>query len=267
MDVTSASFEQDVLEASASVPVLVDFWAPWCAPCRALGPILEKLEREHAGRFKLAKVNSDENQDLAAALGVRSIPDVMAFRNGKPVAHFLGALPESQVRAFIERLLPSPSELERLKGGEAALRKALELDPRNDAARLDLAELLIEAKRADEADSVLAEVQPNAELDARREALQAAAGFSRSGATSEKDLKATLAANPDDSQARFALAQLHAGARRYREAMEELLAIVRKDKNWRDGEARKQLLNLFTLASDQPELVTEYRRKLATALY
>src|SRR5687767_9064544 len=166
MDVTSASFERDVLEASAGVPVLVDFWAPWCAPCRALGPILEKLEREYAGRFRLAKVNSDENQDLAAAFGVRSIPDVMAFRDGKPVAHFLGAQPESQVRAFIDRLLPSASELERLKGGEAALRKALELDARNDAARLDLAELLIAGKRIDEAEALLADVQANADLDA-----------------------------------------------------------------------------------------------------
>jgi putative thioredoxin len=267
MDVTAATFEHEVLEASASVPVLVDFWAPWCAPCRALGPILEKLEREYAGRFRLAKVNSDENQELAAAFGVRSIPDVMAFRNGRPVAHFLGAPPESQVRAFIEQLLPSASELERLKGGETALRKALELDPRHDAARLDLAELLIEAQRLDEAETLLGEVQPNVDLDARRDALQAAVGFARSGGASEKDLKAKLAANPDDPEAHFALAQLHAGARRYHEAMEELLAIIRKEKNWRDGEARKQLINLFTLAADQPDLVSDFRRKLATALY
>jgi putative thioredoxin len=267
MDVTSATFERDVLEASASVPVVVDFWAPWCAPCRALTPVLEKLERELAGRFRLAKINSDENQDLAGAFGVRSIPMVMAFRDGRPVAQFLGAQPESQVRAFIERLLPSPSELERLKGGESALRKALELDPRNDLARLDLAELLIQNKRPDEAERLLEEVQDNAELNARRDALRAAAGFSRPGAASEKELKAMLAANPDDPEALYALAQLHAAARRYREAMEELLAIVRKDKNWRDGEARKQLLNLFTLAGDQPDLVSDYRRKLATALY
>jgi putative thioredoxin len=249
MDITPATFEHEVLEASAEVPVLVDFWAPWCAPCRALGPILEKLEREYAGRFKLVKVNSDEHQDLAAAFGVRSIPDVIAFRNGKPAAHFLGALPESQVRTFIDRLLPSAADLE-------------------DLARLDRAEQLIEEKHAEEAERLLGEVQPNAALDARREALLAAARFARAAGGADEDaLSRKLAAQPEDLEARFALAQVHAAAHRYREAMDELLAIVRKDKQWRDGEARKQLVNLFTLAGHQPELVSEYRRRLATALY
>jgi putative thioredoxin len=152
------------------------------------------------------------------------------------------------VRAFIDRLLPSASDLE-------------------DLARLDRAELLIEQKQADEAERLLGEIQPNTQLDARREALLAAAGFSRAGGASESELKAKLAARPDDAEARYALAQVHAAAHRYREAMDELLAIVRKDKEWRDGEARRQLLNLFTLAGDQPELVSEYRRRLATSLY
>jgi putative thioredoxin len=249
MDITPATFEQEVLEASGALPVLVDFWAPWCAPCRALGPILEKLEREYAGRFKLVKVDSDAHQDLAAAFGVRSIPDVIAFRNGKPAAHFLGALPESQVRAFIDRLLPSAADLQ-------------------DLARLDRAEALIGEQKAEEAERLLGEVQANAQLDARREALLAAAAFSRAaGGTDEDALSRKLAAQPEDLEARFALAQVHAAAHRYREAMDELLAIVRADKQWRDGEARRQLVNLFTLAAGQPELVSQYRRKLATALY
>ena len=171
------------------------------------------------------------------------------------------------MRAFIERLLPSSSELERLKGDEASLRRAIELDPRNDLARLDLAERLIGEKRTDEAEKLLDEVLDNAELDARREALRAAAGFARAGGESEKALKERLAANPADLEARFALAQRHAGARRYREAMDQLLAIVRADKNWRDGEARRQLVALFTLAAGEADLVSKYRRELATALY
>ena len=243
MDVGISNFQEAVVEASAKLPVLVDFWAPWCAPCRALTPVLEKLEREYAGRFKLVKVNIDENQELAEALQVRSIPAVFAFRDGKPLGNFLGALPESQVRAFIERALPSPF---------------IEV--------MDRAEKLIQEGRVDAAEKLLAEVPPNIDWDTRLEALRAAVSFARSGAN-EDELKAQLAASPDDHEARLKLAQLHAGARRYREAMDQLLEIVQRDKNWRDGEARRQLLTLFTLAAGEPELVSEYRRKLASALY
>src|SRR2546426_11453489 len=178
MDVGISNFQQEVIDSSAAQPVVVDFWAPWCAPCRALTPVLEKLEREYAGRFKLVKINVDENQELAEALQVRSIPAVFAFRDGK----------------------------------------------------------------------LLAEVPPHIDWDTRLEALRAAVSFARSGANDD-ELKAKLAANPDDHEARLKLAQLHAGARRYREAMDQLLEIVQRDKNWRDGEARRQLLTLFTLAA------------------
>jgi putative thioredoxin len=166
---------------------------------------------------------------------------VVAFRNGKPAAQFVGALPESQVRSFIDRLA--------------------------DEERLERAAALIDAGKAEEGERLLDEVHTDPDLEPRIEALRAAIGFSRGGDRSEADLRSRLAGNPEDLEARFALAQVLAAARRYREAMEELLAIVRKDKAWRDGEARRQLLNLFTLAAEQPDLVSEYRRKLATALY
>jgi putative thioredoxin len=243
MEVGISNFQQDVIDSSARQPVVVDFWAPWCAPCRALTPVLEKLEREYADRFKLVKINVDENQELAEALQVRSIPAVFAFRDGKPLGHFLGALPESQVRAFIERALPSPF---------------IEV--------MDRAERLIKEGRVDDAEKLLAEVPPNIDWDTRLEALRAAVSFARSGAN-EDELKARLATNPDDHEARLRLAQLYAGGRRYRDAMDQLLEIVRRDKNWREGEARKQALTLFTLAAAEPDLVSEYRRKLAAALY
>jgi putative thioredoxin len=278
VDVTTDTFEREVIEASKSTLVVVDFWAPWCGPCRVLGPILEAVASEYGGRFKLAKLNSDENQEIAAAYGIRSIPDVMAFKDGQPVSHFLGAVPESQVRAFIDALIPPPSEIERaraaelrevgdLAGAVAALRKAIDLDPANDPARLDLAELLIELKRVDEGEAALAAVQPTIDLDDRLATLRAALAFARSaGSASEAELKAKLAANPGDHETRFALAGLYAGSKRYREGIDALLEIVRRDRNWKDGEARKQILAIFNLAENQPELVSEYRRKLASAL-
>ncbi|HZQ75608.1 MAG TPA: thioredoxin [Burkholderiales bacterium] len=243
MDISAATFETEVLEASRQVPVLVDFWAPWCGPCRALGPLLEKLEREYAGRFRLAKVNSDEQAELAQAFSVRSIPMVLAFRDGKPVAQFLGAQPEAQVRAFIEKLMPSPF-----------------------LAKIEAAERCVAEGKPDEAERLLEGVPQDFDWDARVEALRAAIGYARSGGDAA-ELEARLRADPADHEARLGLSRLHAAARRYREAMETLLEIVRRDKAWRDGEARRQLLHLFTLAAAQPDLVSEYRRKLATALY
>ena len=277
LDVTAATFEQDVIEASKQAPVIVDFWAPWCGPCRALGPILEKLALEYGGRFRLAKVNSDENPDLSRQFNVRSIPDVRAFRDGRQVDGFMGALPEREVRAFIEGIVPSPADLERQRAGElrrardlagaaVALRKAVDLDPAHGLARIDLADVLIEAGQHEEAARQLEAVRPDVDWDARVDALKQAIAFARAGG-SENDLAARVAAHPADLDARLAFAGALAARKSWREAMDQLLEIIRRDKAWRDGAARKQMVAIFSLAAGEPDLVSEYRRKLGSALY
>ena len=241
MDVTTANFEQEVIEASRAVPVLVDFWAPWCGPCRSLGPVLEKLEKAYEGRFRLAKVNSDENLELSQALGIRSIPDVRLFVDGKVAGQFMGALPEGQVRAFLDRHIP-PRELA-------------------------LASAAIEGGRLDEAETLLAAIRPNIDWDAKVESLRQAIAFARAGTGNESALAARLAANPADHEARLALAGLKAARKEWRGALDELLESIRRDKGWQDGEARKQMLAIFNLASADADLVSEYRRKLASTLY
>ena len=238
-DVTTATFQKEVIEASAEAPVLVDFWAPWCGPCRSLGPVLEKLAGEYGGKVRVAKVNSDENLELAKQYNVRSIPDVRAFRGGKEVGAFMGALPERQVRNFIDGLL--------------------------NGARVDQASALIAERRFDEAETLLDAVGDDLDYATRVTALRQAIAFGRTGGT-EKDLAAGVTANPDDLDARLSLAGALAARKAWREAMDELLEIIRRNKDWKDGEARKQLLAIFTLCPDA-SLVSDYRRKLASAIY
>ncbi|TKC82897.1 thioredoxin [Trinickia terrae] len=281
MDTTLATFEKDVIEASLLAPVLVDFWAPWCGPCKSLGPMLEKLESEHEGKWRLVKVNVDENQQLAAHFQVRSIPHVIAFVDGQAVDQFIGVLPEGQLREFIDRLVPDPAQAERraaqlaLAEGQTEealdrLQAALALDPGYDDARLDLIELLlmqnhVEAARAEAtllSPRITQGIDPryNA-LKTRLDALDVAADLPPTDA-----LEAQVAANPADLAARFDLANALIARHDYDGALGHLLEIVQRDRSYQDDVGRKTMLSVFDLAAHQPELVSKWRRRLSAAL-
>ena len=278
-DTGTEAFERDVLQASQKVPVLVDFWAPWCAPCRALKPILEKLAGEYQGRFLLARVNSDEHPQLSAQFGVRGIPNVKAFVDGKLADEFTGALPESGVRAFIDRLIPTPGERLRRTAralvtqgdfdeAERHLRSALELEPANHALRLDLVELLLAKNSHAEADALFAPI-PERERDERADKLYSVlALWKRSQQLPAlEELEAKLAANPDDLPSRLALGERLIAGKRYEPALAALLEVVRRDRGALRTSARKLMVEVFNLAEDQAGLVSEYRKLLAGALY
>ena len=279
IDVTETNFMQEVIEASHRAPVLVDFWAPWCGPCRSLGPILEKLAAEYQGRFRLAKVNSDENQALAGQFGVRGIPNVKAFVGGKMVDEFTGALPESAVREFIDALLPSPAEPLRLEAqaararGEAdATRKlllqAIRLDPKHEQARLDLVDVLLDAGDLAEAQRLLGEIAESAKDRSRIDALSARIALAQGApaGADESALNARLAADPADHEARLGLANLLAARQDYRGALEHLLEIVRRDRAFGDDIGRKTMLQVFSLLGPDSELVRTYRGELSRAI-
>ncbi|MGE5162386.1 MAG: thioredoxin [Betaproteobacteria bacterium] len=283
MNTSGNTFQRDVVDASREVPVLVDFWAPWCGPCRALGPMLERLEQDAGGRFRLVKINSDENPELSAQFGVRSIPYVVAFVDGRPVDSFVGVLPESQLRAFIDRVAPNPGEIARRKaaalveagdqaGALTSLRAALALDPANDDARLDLAALLLDvapgAEGAEEAAGLLAKTSSLTRQGARFRALQTRVDSLERAASlpSAEELRRRIDAQPGDLQARADLSRQLIAQGQFEAALEELLEIVARDRAFGDDYGRKAALAVFDLISDRPDVVSAYRRRLASAL-
>ena len=280
-DVSQADFEEQVVEASFKQPVVIDFWAPWCAPCKVLKPILEKLADEYGGKFKLAKVNSDENQEIAARYAVRGIPSVKAMVDGKIVNEFTGALPEGSVREWLEKFIPSPAEELRreaqrmvdagdLDGALQKLTEAAKLEPNNEVVRVDSAEILLAQGNADEAQRLLDTLRDIDILkDARVLQLKAQVRLAemKEEGGSEASLAAAIAANENDLEARLKLANVLIAANRTAEGMDQLLEIVRRDRGFREDIGRKTLLDVFNLLGGQGDLVSEYRRKLSGLLY
>ncbi|HSF18827.1 MAG TPA: tetratricopeptide repeat protein [Vicinamibacteria bacterium] len=277
-DVSEGLFERRVLERSHEVPVVVDFWAEWCGPCRILGPTLEKLASELAGRFVLAKVDVDRAPRLAQLFGIRGIPAVMAFRRGEAVAQFTGALPEDAVRAFLAKVCPSEAEelferAENLRArdtsaAEGLYKKALELDDGHEGARVGLAELLVERNALDEAAKLMEGLEPLGPLSPRIEHLQSEMSLhDLAPAFSETDLRKKLQADPDDGRSLVELGKLLASQRRYPEALDALLHAAGVDRELAEGEAKELMVDIFNVVGVRSELADEYRTKLSRLLH
>jgi putative thioredoxin len=279
IEVTQEGFERDVVERSMEVPVVLDFWAQWCAPCRMLGPVLEKLAREFDGQFVLAKADTERLPEIAAALGVRSIPAVFGLRNGRVVDSFIGALPEAAVRAWLEALLPTPSErlvaeakaLESsdAKSAEAKYRKAIELAPHEPLAKFGLAGLLFDRGRLAESQAIVTELEKRGFLEPEAEKLKAelTLRLQAKEAGGLEAARAAVAADPKNTGLQLKLAEALAAAGQYPEALDLCLALVEQDRKGVGEDARKTMLNIFQLLPEDSELVSEYRHKLALALY
>jgi putative thioredoxin len=287
-DSDTARFAQDVIEASMTAPVIVDFWAPWCGPCKQLTPALEKSVQAARGAVRLVKVNIDENQSLAAQLRIQSVPAVYAFFQGQPVDGFVGAQSESQVKAFIERLVqqsggaPGPSPVEQaleqaqaaLDGGQTAAASALygqvlQHEPDNEAALAGVIRCDLESGDAAAAretfDALTEEMAARPAFASVKAALELAEQTLENGSRAE--LEARVAANPADHQARYELAvALHAGGER-EAAAEALIEILRRDRNWKEEAARHQLLKFFEAWGPSDPVTLSARRQLSSLLF
>jgi putative thioredoxin len=284
-ETTTQSFVKDVLEESKRQPVLIDFWAPWCGPCRQLTPILEKAVRAAKGKVKLVKMNIDDHPAIPGQLGIQSIPAVIAFVNGQPADGFMGALPESQVTAFINKLtagMPGePNIADILKEAETALTEgdpataasiyaeALAIDSTNIAALAGLAKCYATTGTIDQAKQTLAMVPESKRGDAAVKAVQAMIDLAEQAKSlgPVTELEQKVAANPLDHQARFDLATALNAAGKRAEATHQLLEIVKRDRKWSEDGARKQLVQFFEAWGAADEATVEGRKRLSTILF
>jgi putative thioredoxin len=278
VDVNEENFEAEVLDRSIDVPVLVDFWAPWCGPCKVLGPLLEKLADEYRGEFVLAKINVDENPNLAGAFGIQGIPAVKLFRGGELASEFTGALPEPMLREFLSKFLPTAADKEaqaaaaleaegKIAEAKAAYQAILDSDPNHGPALLGMGRLAMHAGDNAGALEYLDRISIVADERKEAERLIARVNLQAGGAQNEAALRERIKAEPNNLDVRFDLAQGLAGLEKYEEALGEFLQIVKADRSFKDDGARKAMIQIFeVLGSDDP-LTDKYRTELAAVLF
>jgi putative thioredoxin len=298
IDVTLENFETEVIAASMTQPVLVDFWAPWCGPCKVIGPILEKLEADYAGRFKLVKIDSDQEQQLAAAFGVRSIPTCILLMNGQPVDGFMGALPEGQLRQFLDKHVPPAGQEDEAEAEDVLeeapptdpasrleqLQHAVATNPSDDEARFEYVKALLLAQRLEDARTAFAPVAAKTagvrRLDSLQRVIEAMEFAQQQGDAAQALARfdAAIATNKRDFDARFGKARVLVGQQRWTDAMDELLEILMRDKAWNEDAARKAYIAVLDVIEppkpkvaegqippDDPTVAT-YRRRLSSVV-
>ena len=279
VDINESNYEQIVLQGSHQVPVLVDFWASWCQPCQMLMPLLARLVDEYQGRFLLAKLNTEEQQAIAAQFGIRSIPTVKLFKDGAPVDEFMGALPESDVRAFLDKHLPRESDgavaraEECLMAGDSdgaleLLRQARAADPTNTRVATAIAQVQAASGDPDGAEQTLAELPPDEQKEPEIARLRGQLFFNRVAASAgpPETTRQRLASSPDDSEARYQLAAHQVIANDMEGAVDNLLQLMQRDRKFGDDAARLALLRLFDLLGDDPA-IARYRARMFAQLH